>query len=355
MVFYEKKVGGGSRSAGALGASAGVGSAVNGGQGPANTIAFGQQTNPYTVDGHLWTLDLGATLFLEATEGPHIQDKAGVLRSARYMLEISLTLEKPMKIATWNINGVKARIDTALAWLEKSQPDIACFQEIKSVDEAFPSAPFENLGYTVALHGQKSFNGVAILSKFPVDEVHRGLPGDESDEQVRYLEAVISTPGGAIRVASIYLPNGNPTDSDKFPYKLAFMDRLKAHAQSLLELEEAVVFAGDYNIIPTADDAYNVEIWEGDALYRPESRSRFHALLNLGLTDSLRACSDEVGLYTFWDYQAGAWQKNNGIRIDHLLLSPQAADRLQSCEIDRFTRGWEKPSDHVPVWIELAE
>ena len=223
------------------------------------------------------------------------------------------------------------------------------------MDEGFPAERFEELGYTVALHGQKSFNGVAILSKRPIDELRRGLPGDEEDVQARYLEAVISCESGVVRVASIYLPNGNPTDSEKFPYKLAWMDRLAAHARDLLELEEPVVLAGDYNVIPAAEDVHNPEGWEGDALFRPESRTRFRGLLNLGLTDALRACSAEPHLYTFWDYQAGAWQKNNGIRIDHLLLSPQAADRLEGCEIDRFTRGWEKPSDHVPVWIELSE
>jgi len=259
-----------------------------------------------------------------------------------------------MKIATWNINGIKARLETALTWLAQAEPDIVCLQEIKSINEGFPAERFEELGYSIALHGQKGFNGVAILSKFTIDETHRGLPGDPSDEQARYLEAVISIESGALRVASIYLPNGNPTDSDKFPYKLAWMDRLKDHVQSLLALEEPLVLAGDYNIIPSAPDVYAPEAWAGDALYRPESHAKYRALLNLGLTDSLRACTNAPNLYTFWDYQAGAWQKNNGIRIDHLLLSPQAADRLRSCEIDRFARGWEKPSDHVPIWIDLA-
>jgi len=260
-----------------------------------------------------------------------------------------------VKIATWNINGVKARLETALTWLAQAEPDVVCLQEIKSADEAFPAERFEELGYRVALNGQKSFNGVAILSKLPIDETIKGLPGDESDTQARYLEAVVSCPSGAVRVASIYLPNGNPTDGDKFAYKLDWMDRLKAHAQELLDLEEAFVLAGDYNVIPQAEDAHDPEAWEGDALFRPESRARFHSLLNLGLTDSVRACSDEPGRYTFWDYQAGAWQKNNGIRIDHMLLSPQAADRLRACDIDRATRAWEKPSDHVPVWIELTD
>jgi exodeoxyribonuclease-3 len=258
-----------------------------------------------------------------------------------------------MKIATWNINGIKARLDGLVTWLGQATPDIACLQEIKSQDEGFPAERFEELGYNVAVHGQKGFNGVAILSKQPFDEVIKGLPGDDSDAQARYLEAVFSTQDGVVRVASLYLPNGNPVDSDKFPYKLSWMDRLKAHARDLLALEEPFVLAGDYNVIPTGEDVYDPEAWEGDALFRPETREKFHILLNLGLTDAYRACHHEIHQYTFWDYQRGAWQKDHGLRIDHLLLSPQAADRLQDCEIDRLTRAWEKPSDHVPVWIEL--
>lgn len=258
-----------------------------------------------------------------------------------------------MKISTWNINGVKARLDGALTWLEQAKPDIACLQEIKSQDEGFPAERFEELGYNVAVHGQKGFNGVAMLSKRPFDEVIRGLPGDDGDGQARYLEAVISTESGAVRAASIYLPNGNPPDTGKYSYKLKWMDRLREHARSLLALEEPFVLAGDYNVIPTPDDVHDPEAWAEDALFLPETRSKFYALLNLGLTEAWRACHHETHQYTFWDYQKGAWQKDNGIRIDHLLLSPQAADRLRSCEIDRFTRGWEKPSDHVPVWLEL--
>lgn len=258
-----------------------------------------------------------------------------------------------MKIATWNINGIKARIENLKKWLEQTQPDVACLQEIKSIDENFPTSELEGLGYNVAVHGQKSFNGVAILSKTPFDEVMSGLPGDEDDEQARYLEAVISTEQGAIRVASIYLPNGNPVDSEKYPYKLKWMDRLQSHAKTLLSYEEPIVLAGDYNVIPTAEDVHDAEAWADDALFLYETRAKFRSLLNLGLTEAYRACSAQSHQYTFWDYQKGAWQKDHGIRIDHLLLSPQAADLLQSCHIDRFTRGWEKPSDHVPVCIEL--
>ncbi|HUG61963.1 MAG TPA: exodeoxyribonuclease III [Methylomirabilota bacterium] len=254
-----------------------------------------------------------------------------------------------MRIATWNINGVKARIETALAWLEAARPDIVCLQEIKSVDEAFPREPFERLGYGVETHGQKGFNGVALLSRLPLEDVRRGLPGDDDDAQSRYIEAVVSVKGGVVRVASIYLPNGNPIGTEKFDYKLAWMRRLEAHASDLLALEEPLVLAGDYNVIAEPEDCRNPADWLGDALFQPETRRAFRALKALGLTDALRATDPSPGRYTFWDYQAGAWQRNNGIRIDHLLLSPQAADRLERLEIVSEVRGWEKPSDHVPV------
>ncbi|MGZ5862029.1 MAG: exodeoxyribonuclease III [Methyloceanibacter sp.] len=258
-----------------------------------------------------------------------------------------------MKIATWNINGIKARIDGAKTWLAAASPDIACLQEIKCVDEAFPREEFEALGYNVAVHGQKSFNGVALLSKLPFDEVAPKLAGDAEDVQARYLEAVVSVPSGVIRLVNIYLPNGNPAGTEKFAYKLAWMSRLKERVKALLTLEEPLVVAGDFNVIPTPKDVYNPDAWMDDALFRPETRAHFRALVNLGLTDAFRACHDEPHRYTFWDYQAGAWQKNRGLRIDHLLLSPQAADKLVRCEIDRAPRGWEKPSDHVPIWLEL--
>ena len=261
-----------------------------------------------------------------------------------------------MKIATWNINGVKARIDSVLAWLKETSPDVACFQEIKSVDEGFPTQAFEDAGYNAAVHGQKGFNGVAILSKRPFDEVAvRGLPGDDSDAHARYIEVVVSrSNGGIVRVGNLYLPNGNPIGTDKFAYKLAWMKRLTARAQSLLELEEPLLLVGDYNVIPEPVDAKNPKSWTEDALFQPETRAAFRALLNLGLTDVVRACHPEPGVYTFWDYQAGAWQKDHGIRIDHILASPQAADLVAGAGIDKFTRAWEKPSDHVPVWVELS-
>lgn len=258
-----------------------------------------------------------------------------------------------MKIATWNINGVKARIDTAATWLRSAQPDIACLQEIKCRDEMFPVQVFEDLGYNVVVHGQKGFNGVALLSKSPLDEITAGLAGDPDDGQARYLEAVISVPSGVLRIVNIYLPNGNG-GPDKFAYKLAWMARLRSRVKALLRFEEPLIVAGDYNVIPAPEDVYNPDAWVDDALFVPQTRAQFQALLNLGLTDAFRACHDEPHRFTFWDYQAGAWPKNQGLRIDHLLLSPQAADRLVACEIDAEPRGWEKPSDHVPIVVELS-
>ncbi|MBL8588682.1 MAG: exodeoxyribonuclease III [Methylobacteriaceae bacterium] len=259
-----------------------------------------------------------------------------------------------MRIATWNVNSVRQRLDHLLRYLREAAPDVLCLQEIKCLDEAFPRAEIEAAGYNVETHGQKTFNGVAILSRRPM-QIARGLPGDERDEQARYIEAVIDDgAGGALRVASIYAPNGNPVGTEKFAYKLAFLERLIAHARELLALEERFVLAGDYNIIPTPLDAKRPQDWTGDALFQPESVAAFRALSNLGLVDALRALRPEAGLYTFWDYQAGAWQKDNGIRIDHLMLSPEAADRLSDAAVDRHVRGWDKPSDHIPVRIDLA-
>lgn len=256
----------------------------------------------------------------------------------------------PLKIATWNINGVRARIDNLLAWLKESVPDIVALQEIKTLDEGFPRLEIEALGYHVETHGQKGFNGVALLSKLRPDEITRGLPGGDGDEQARFIEGVFSVKGGAIRVASIYLPNGNPpNDPVKYPYKLAWMERLAALARDRLALEEPLVLAGDYNVIPKPHDCFDVRAWEGDALYLPQTRQAFRRLENLGLTDALRAATDAVPLYTFWDYQAGCWPKNKGIRIDHLMLSPEASDRLVSAAVEKHVRNWEKPSDHVPV------
>ncbi|KUO66650.1 MAG: exodeoxyribonuclease III [Alphaproteobacteria bacterium BRH_c36] len=259
-----------------------------------------------------------------------------------------------MKIATWNINGVKARIETALTWLKESSPDVVCLQEIKSVDKNFPREAFEDAGYHVETHGQKGFNGVAILSRMPLEDVTRRLPGNPHDEQARYIEATVSTDSGAVRIACLYLPNGNPLASEKFDYKLAWMQRLENRVQELIADEMPLVVAGDFNVIPMPQDAKRPDAWTNDALFQPESRTAFRRLITLGMTDAIRATTPEPETYTFWDYQAGAWQKNDGIRIDHMLLSPEAADRLEAAGIDKQTRGWEKPSDHVPVWIELA-
>ncbi|MBS0247747.1 MAG: exodeoxyribonuclease III [Proteobacteria bacterium] len=258
-----------------------------------------------------------------------------------------------MRIATWNVNSIRQRLDSLQAWLKERAPDIVCLQEIKCQDDAFPRETFEALGYNVAVHGQKTFNGVALLSKLPFDEVAPGLIGDESDVQARFLEALVSTKTGVVRVVSLYLPNGNPAPGDKYDYKLRWMDRLIAFSRERLKLEEPLVLAGDYNVIPTPLDAKRPEAWVTDALFLPQTREKFRTLVNLGFTDAIRAVSDDGGVYSFWDYQAGAWQKNDGIRIDHLLLSPQAADRLTDAGIDKHVRSWDKPSDHVPVYVDL--
>jgi len=258
-----------------------------------------------------------------------------------------------MRIATWNVNSINQRAENLAAWLRERQPDVVCLQETKCQDNGFPREPLEALGYNVAIHGQKTFNGVAILSKLPFDEVTPRLPGDPEDDHARFIEAVVSTPTGALRVASVYLPNGNPVNTEKYPYKLRWMKRLLDYSRERLKLEEPLVLAGDYNVIPGENDVRDPKLWVNDALFLPQTRSSFRALTNLGLTDAIRAITDDPGVYTFWDYQAGAWQKNNGIRIDHLLLSPQAADRLVTAGIDKHVRAWNKPSDHVPVWVEL--
>ena len=258
-----------------------------------------------------------------------------------------------MKIATFNINGIKARIDTLPRWLDEAQPDVALLQEIKSIDENYPREIFEERGYNVETHGQKSFNGVAILSKYPLEDVTRGLPGDDADEQARYIEATV-VGDVAVRLCGLYLPNGNPTPGPKYDYKLKWMERLIDRARDLLASEEPFLMAGDYNVIPQDEDAKRPEAWTEDALALPQSRAAFRRLLNLGLTEAFRARTQGPGHYSFWDYQAGAWDRNDGIRIDHFLLSPQCADLLRDCQIDAGERGRSKPSDHVPVWIDLA-
>jgi len=258
-----------------------------------------------------------------------------------------------MKIASFNINGIKARSETLPKWLDEAMPDVVLLQEIKSIDENFPRALFEDRGYNVETHGQKSFNGVAILSKRPVSDVVRGLPGMEDDPQARWIEATIES-DTPVRVCGLYLPNGNPTPGPKYDYKLDWMDKLHKRAKALLASEEIALMAGDYNVIPQDEDAARPEAWHEDALGLPETRDAYRRILNLGFTDAFRARNQAPDNYTFWDYQAGAWQRNDGIRIDHFLLTPQCADRLGDCQIDKDARAMEKPSDHVPIWAELV-
>ena len=259
-----------------------------------------------------------------------------------------------MRIATFNINGIKARAEALEAWLKDFQPDVAVLQEIKSVDEGFPRETFEDAGYRVETHGQKSFNGVAILSKLPLEDVTRGLPGDEDDEQARWIEATVIGEICPVRVCGLYLPNGNPAPGPKYDYKLAWMRRLKARAADLMAAEEPALMAGDYNIIPQDEDAAKPEAWRADALALPQSRAAYREILNLGFTEAFRAQVSGPGHYSFWDYQAGAWERNNGIRIDHVLMTPACADLMLSVGIEKQVRGGVKPSDHVPVWVELA-
>lgn len=256
-----------------------------------------------------------------------------------------------MKLASWNVNSIGARLPTILSWMQEAAPDIACFQELKCVDEKFPHGELEALGYHIAVHGQKSYNGVALLSKQPLEDVRRGLPGDADDDQARYIEALTqpAVDGPMIRVASLYAPNGNPIDTDKFSYKLRWLDRLSAHASALRDHEEPVILAGDYNVIPRDVDVHDPAAWADDALLQPQSRAAYRALLWSGFTDAYDAVDGRAHHYTFWDYQGGAWQKDQGVRIDHLVLSPQAADRLTGIEIHRAARAMAKPSDHVPI------
>ena len=264
-----------------------------------------------------------------------------------------------MKIASWNVNSVKVRLPHLLAFLEDAKPDILCLQETKCLADEFPRLEIAALGYRVETLGQRAYNGVALVSREPARDIVFGLPGFD-DEQARYVEASFGTAGdgGEVRIASAYVPNGNPTGpdhlGDKFTYKLAWMERLIAHAQDLLRREIPFVLAGDYNVCPADEDVYDPVAWRDDALCRIETRSRFRALLHLGLTDTYRAFHREPNRYTFWDYQAGRWNRDEGLRIDHLLLSPQAVDRVAACEIDKSPRGKERASDHTPIWCELA-
>ena len=256
-----------------------------------------------------------------------------------------------MKIATYNVNGVNGRLPVLLRWLEMRQPDIVCLQELKASDEKFPEAAIADAGYEAIWHGQKSWNGVAILSRVgtPVG-TRRGLPDDPDPSHSRYIEAAVN----GLLIGGLYLPNGNPRPGPKFDYKLAWFDAFNAHAADLLASGVPVVLAGDYNVMPTERDVYKPERWLGDALFAPEVRAAYGRLLEQGWTDALRTLHPDETIYTFWDYFRNAYARDAGLRIDHLLLSPDLAKRLKRAEVDREVRGWEKTSDHAPVWIELA-
>lgn len=256
----------------------------------------------------------------------------------------------PLSIATFNVNSVKARLPRILEWLKEASPDVACLQEIKCLDENFPRMEIEELGYRAETHGQKTYNGVAILSKHEMNDITRGLPGNDGDNQARYMEATVK----GVRIACIYLPNGNPAPGEKYDYKLNWMDHLIRRGKELLAREQPAVLAGDFNVIPGETDAHDPDAWREDALFRPETRVKFRELLYQGWLDALAHMKPGGHAYTFWDYQGGAWARDKGIRIDHFLLSPQAADRLKDAVVDRPERGKEKASDHAPVRLTLA-
>ncbi len=253
-----------------------------------------------------------------------------------------------MKIVSWNVNSIKARLDHVKRYLEENSPDVLMIQELKGLD--FPAEEFETIGYHTSAVTQKAYNGVAIISKHPIEIILDKLPDDDTDEQARYIEANIN---GA-RVINIYLPNGNPTPGSKYDYKLSWMARLYSRLKTLCDNDTPFIIGGDFNVMPEDKDCHSPKDWEQDALFRTETREAFRSLINLGLTDAFRVFNNRAEQYSFWDYQAGAWQKDNGIRIDHFLLSPVMADKLTSCTINKTPRGWNKPSDHTPIEITIA-
>jgi len=266
-----------------------------------------------------------------------------------------------VRIATFNVNGITTRLPRVLEWLSEARPDVACLQELKTSDATFPALAIQGAGYAAVWHGQKGFNGVAILARDRgIEEIRRGLPDDPDDTHSRYLEARVedpASPGGSLVVASIYLPNGNPQPGPKFDYKLAWFERLIRHAATLYDRPEPVVLAGDYNVVPSDDvaDIYSPNSWRDDALLQPESRAAYRKLLAQGWTDAIAHLHPGQPMYTFWDYFRNRWARNAGLRIDHLLLNRAATERLRSAGVDREVRGRDKPSDHAPAWIELAE
>ena len=261
---------------------------------------------------------------------------------------------KMVKIASWNVNSVKARLPHVIDWLRDESIDIALLQETKCLEEAFPFMELEDLGYNIAVAGQKTYNGVAILSKFPIEDVVKALPGDEKDEEARYIEGVISSPEGVLRVASVYVPNGTEVGSDRFAYKLKFFDRLREHAKNLLELDEKLVIGGDYNVAPTDIDVFDAKTLRGTLCFHPDEQEKFRSLEYIGLTDVFRAKYPEKMQFSWWDYRGGGYQHNKGMRIDHLMLSPLATDSLEACDVDENPRKKDKPSDHTPIWCSLA-
>ena len=258
-----------------------------------------------------------------------------------------------LRIATWNVNSIKPRLEQVCAWLRETSVDIALLQETKVIDDAFPAQEIEDLGYNLAVHGQKTYNGVAILSKYPLEDITRGLPGMEDDPQARYIEAVVSLPGAALRVASVYVPNGQEVGSEKFAYKLHFFDALQAHAQGLLRYDEILVLGGDYNVAPEAADVYDPASLEGTVCFHADERAAWRRLRHLGLYDAFRLQHPHKAEFSWWDYRGNGWKMNKGLRIDHLLLSPQAADTLQACEVHTSLRDQARPSDHAPVQLAL--
>jgi exodeoxyribonuclease-3 len=273
-----------------------------------------------------------------------------VHKDAKFILNI----EARMKIATWNVNSIKARLPNILEWLGDAKPDVVLLQETKTVDDGFPAMEIEDLGYNIALHGQKTYNGVAILSKFPIEDVERGLPGNDNDEQARYIEATISG-NRPIRVASIYVPMGSEVGSEKFEYKLNFLDRLIKRFEKIRESGDAAVMGGDYNIAPDDSDVYDPIKLHETVLCSTVERKKLRTMMNMGYTDAFRTFNPQGHQYSWWDYRAGAWNKDNGLRIDHLLLTPAAADRLSASDIDRDPRAKEKASDHTPVWCMIDD
>ncbi|GGC67060.1 exodeoxyribonuclease III [Pedobacter quisquiliarum] len=257
-----------------------------------------------------------------------------------------------MKVATYNVNGVNGRLPVLLRWLAESQPDVVCLQELKAPDEKFPEQAIKDAGYNAIWHGQKSWNGVAILARnMEIKELRRGLPGDTDDLQSRYLEAMVDN----VVIGCLYLPNGNPAPGPKLEYKLAWFERLHKHAEQLLSFELPVILAGDFNVMPTELDVYKPERWVDDALFRQEVREAFHNLVGQGWTDALRTMHPDEVIYTFFDYFRNAYGRNAGLRIDHFLLSPQLKNHLKAAQVDHHVRGWEKTSDHAPVWIEISD